>query len=156
MTEMSGRISLLNSTLIDRISNMPKYNDTPIWDEINKVKQPINNTTFVNQTMVNQTVVNKTEVQPMTYINKTVEKTTAPDYLMTAIVGIIGGLIGGLIIGTILIRRKKPEISYMKNVEPPEDLKDQMMSVRKLQSEESEAEVSAGDSLEGKSKSRGL
>jgi hypothetical protein len=34
----------------------------------------------------------------------------------------------------------------MKNVEPPEALREQMTAVRKLQSEGSEAEVPVGDS----------
>ena len=81
----------------------------------------INNTTFgnltvVNETVVNQTVVNKTEVKPMTYINKTIQKRSLPDYFMSAITGIIGGIISGFVIATILIRRQKPEIIYTRKL----------------------------------------
>ena len=86
-------------------------------------------------------MVNKTEVQPVTYINKTIENPSKTDYLTSASGGIIGGIISGFVVATILIRRQKPEVIYMKNVEPPEGLKDQMMGVRKLQSEESESEI---------------
>ena len=100
--------------------------------------------------VVNQTVVNKTEIQPMTYINKTIQKKSLPDYFMSAITGVIGGIISGFVIAMILIRRKKPEIVYMKNVEPPEELRDKMMGVRRLQSQDSESEASAGDNGEKK------
>ena len=84
----------------------------------------------------------------MTYINKTIEKKSLPDYFMSAIAGVIGGIISGFVIATILIRRQKPEIIYMKNVEPPEELRDRMMDVRRLQSQDSEAETATGDSGE--------
>ena len=155
MTELTNQLSMLNSTLNDKIANIPKYNDTPIWDEINTIKQPIN-ATFLNQTIVNQTVVNKTEVQPVTYINKTIENKPQPDYLTSVIVGIIGGIIGGFIMASVLIRRKKPEIVYMQNVEPPESLREHMLNVRKLQSQESESEVSVEDNLNRNVKTRKL
>jgi hypothetical protein len=136
----------------------------------------------------------------MTYINKTIEKRSLPDYFMSAITGIIGGILSGFVIARILIRRQKPEIIYtrklrtnramqlsslskgkiaytfdmtrklrtnramqlsslskgklaytfdmMKNVEPPEELRDRMMDVRRLQSQDSEAETATGDSGE--------
>jgi Na+/glutamate symporter len=112
------------------------------------VNRRVVNQTVVNQTMVKQTVVIKTEVQPMTYINKTIEKRSLPDYFMSAIAGVIGGIISGFVIATILIRRQKPEVIYMKNVEPPEELRDRMMDVRRLQSQDSEAETATGDSGE--------
>jgi hypothetical protein len=119
ITNLTDQLSLLNSTLNHRISNIPKYNDTPIWDELNAVKRPIN-ATYLNQTVVNQTVVNKTEVQPIRYINKTVETNTPSAYIASTGLGVVGGIIGGFIIATILIRRKKPDIVNTKNVEPHE------------------------------------
>jgi hypothetical protein len=138
---------------LDDMNNMTR-NMTLIRDEINIIKQPINatylNQTLVNQTVVNQTVVNKTEVQPVTYINKTIENQAKIDYLTSAIVGIIGGLISGGIIATVLVGRRKPEIIHMRNVEPPEDLKEKMMNVRKLQSQDAEGEVSPEENEKGK------
>jgi hypothetical protein len=109
ITNLTDQLSLLNSTL----------NHTPIWDELNAVKRPIN-ATYLNQTVVNQTVVNKTEVQPIRYINKTVETNTPSAYIASTGLGVVGGIIGGFIIATILIRRKKPDIVNTKNVEPHE------------------------------------
>jgi K+/H+ antiporter YhaU regulatory subunit KhtT len=119
MTELSNQISLLNNTLNDRISNIKPYNDTPIWDELNNIKQPIN-ATYLNQTLVNQTVVNTTEVRPVTYLNKTITNKSETNPLIAIVAGMLGGIISGFVIATILIRRQKPEIIYMKNIEPPE------------------------------------
>jgi len=38
----------------------------------------------------------------------------------------------------------------MNNIEPPEELRDRMMDVRRLQSQDSESEIAAGDGDEGK------
>jgi hypothetical protein len=160
MTELTDQLEFLNSTLNDRISNISEYNGSSLWDAITNIRQSIDNIsllnqtiinqtlinqTLLNQTVVNQTVDNRTIVQPVTYVNKTIEKTLPTDYVLPTIAGIIAGVISGLAAAVILARKQKPQIIYMKNVEPPEELKEKMMNVRKLQAQESESEVSAED-----------
>jgi hypothetical protein len=160
ITELTDQLSFLNSTLNERISSITQYNDARLWDEINNItrsvgnisvlNQTIINQTLLNQTVVNQTVDNRTIVQPVTYVNKTIEKTLPVDYLSSAIAGIIAGVLSGIIAAALLVRRQKPQIIYMKNVEPPEELKEKMMNVRKLQSQDAESEVTAEDIEKGK------
>jgi hypothetical protein len=66
------------------------------------------NDTPPNQTFINQTFENKTEVRPVTYVNKTMERSSAADFLVPAVTGILGGIIGGFATAIVMSRRKKP------------------------------------------------
>ena len=155
ITELTDQLSFVNSTLNYRISNISEYNGSSLWDAITNIRnsianisllnQTVINQTLLNQTVVNQTVDNRTIVQPVSYVNKTIEKSQTNDYVVPILAGIISGIMSGLAAAVVLVRKQKPQIIYMKNVEPPEELKDKMMNVRKLQSQDSESEVSAED-----------
>jgi hypothetical protein len=129
LTELSGLMGIMNSTLNDRISNIPRYNDTTVWDEIGRLKKglsevSLNNTnlttlvnqimvnqTLLNQTLINQTLVNRTEVNPTTYVNTT--KTSNEGVVIGATVGVITGVASGLGSSMIFHRRRsgyRPEL----------------------------------------------
>jgi hypothetical protein len=105
LVELSTKIGLINSTLAEvnstlstKISGIPKYNDTPLWNEIGNLSSNIsqiqsvvnvNNTTLVNQT------VNQTRVL----------KETADIVVPMVSSGIIGAVTGGAV-ATVISKRK--------------------------------------------------
>lgn len=124
LTELSGLMGIINSTLSNRISNIPSYNDSTVWDEIGRLKKELANAslnttnlttlvnqTMVNQTLINQTLVNRTEVNPMTYINTT--KPSNEGVVIGATVGGITGVVSGLGSSILFHRRRsgyRPEL----------------------------------------------
>jgi hypothetical protein len=117
LDDLSTLISIINGTLNDRISNIPQYNDTFIWDEMDILKQVqpmvlINNTTLVNQTIVEQTLLNQTLVNqtlvnetPVSYVNRTQQSTVD---ITPAVVGaVVAGVTSGTGTAVVMGRRKQ-------------------------------------------------
>jgi len=128
VVNFSQIIDGLNSTLNDRISNIPTYNDTSVWNELNNLSQvqpvvEINNTTIINQTLltlkndtyVNQTLINQTPITH-TYTNKT--QTLSMDSTLAVggaiVAGVISGVISSVVINKFMNRRK------LREIPPPE------------------------------------